>query len=69
MFDRFYLPTLLIGVLIQALARYGQGAGLFTAATQRIMYTVSLVCFALGLFLFGRVVGKTLLTKAWHKKK
>ncbi len=67
MFDKFCLPTLIIGLFFQIIARYADSAGLITPGTRGILYGISLFFIALGLFFFGRIVGKAMLQKAREK--
>lgn len=67
MFDRFCLPALIVGILIQIIARLADSADLITASTRGILYGISLLFIALGLFFFGRIIGNMLLRKVRKK--
>jgi hypothetical protein len=49
MFDKFFLPALVLGVLVQMVARLADSAGLIDASTRGILYGISLVLYGSGL--------------------
>ncbi len=67
MFDRFYLPVLVTGGLLYVLSIAAQSAGLISASVQGTVQIISIVCIGLGVFLAGRIAGKTMLKKAREK--